>query len=368
MKSKLILFSIIVLSLVSFGIASVGMSDNAFAQTGVNVGVETETEVKIGEKSDDGESNVSVEGKTETSVEAKAQTSSETKAEEKSSEETSETSAKAESQVQLAIKSSYPKVKASSENSFAVQSKQKLYQPGEMIRVEGSLFSGLMTQLGASNTVNVQIFDNKGMMVKESTVQMKSGGGFDAEVLLPSNSVNGEYTIKSKIISDSSVLGTLSAETRANLETSTKVIVSTPSSVKIKVEGHDDFEVKVASNSKVTEVKFKEPEKKVSFMVEGESGTKGVTQISIPKALLSGQMSVMIDGKIMADEDVIVTANTETTTKLELNYHHSIHQIDVVGTNAVPEFGSVALIVMVVAISGIILVSSKYSRLGIRTI
>ncbi|NNM35907.1 MAG: PEFG-CTERM sorting domain-containing protein [Nitrosopumilus sp.] len=359
-RNSLFLLSTIFFGLI-FGITST-ISDDVFAQTGVNVGVETEAEIKVGEKSgEDEKSDVSVESKTQSSAEAKAQTSSENKSEEK----TSETSAKGESQVQLTIKPTYPKIKASSENSFAIQSKQNLYQPGDRVKVEGSLYSSLVAQLEGANMINVQIFDNSGMMIKEDTVEMKSDGSFDGEVLLPSNSANGKYTIKSKVLADSSVLGSLSAQTKANLESTTSVIVSTPSAVKIKVEGHDDFEVKVASNSNVSDVKFKESEKKVSFVVEGETGTKGVTQVSIPKALLSGQMTVMIDGKVMASDDVIVTADSETTTTLELNYNHSVHTIDVIGTNAVPEFGTIAMIILIVAISGTILMSSKFKSLKI---
>jgi predicted secreted protein with PEFG-CTERM motif len=363
-KTHIFLISIIFLSLTSSGIF-LTTHDNALALTGVGVGVgvESETEIKVGEKSDEEKSEVSVEGKAEASAEAKMEGSSESK-----SETSEETKSSMHAESTLNIKTSYPSVKASSDNSFVVQSKQMLYKPGDKIRVEGSIWSSLMAQLKGSNMVSIQVLDSKGTVVKENTVEMKSNGSFDAEVLLPTSSVNGEYTITSKIISDSSVLGTLNAETKANLESTTKVIVSMPTSVKIKVEGHDDFDVKVASNSKVSKVEFKESEKKVSFMVEGETGTKGVTQVSIPKALLSGQMSVMIDGKVMASDKVIVTTNTEATTTLELNYNHSVHTIDVVGTNAVPEFGALASIILVAALSGIILLSTKHGNLAIRKI
>ncbi|MFI5405559.1 MAG: MG2 domain-containing protein [Nitrososphaerales archaeon] len=364
------LLSIIFLSLATCGILSNSIIGTALGQ--VDVGVEGETEIKIGEGSDEEQDEVSVEGETETSAEVKVETSSES--EQKYSEKTSETGGgvesetQAQSQTQLNIKTSYPKIKTSSENSFTVQTQQMLYKPGDMLRVEGSVWSNLMAQLGGTNMITIQVLDSKGTLVKESNVQMKSDGNFDAEVLLPTSVINGEYTIKSKIVTDSSILGVLSAETKSNLESTTKVMVFMPSTVKIKVQGHDDFEVKVASNSKVSKIEFKEPEKKVTLMVEGETGTKGVTQVSIPKALLSGQMSVMIDGKVMASDDVIVTTNTEATTTLELNYHHSTHTIDIVGTNAVPEFGALASIILVVAISGIVVLSTKYGNFGIRKI
>ena len=363
-KARIFLFSIIFLSLTTSGILSNNLFDSAFAQAGagVEVGVESETEIKIGEESDEEEAEVSAETKTESSAETEVAVSSE------SEDESESTSAETESQTQINIKTSYPKINASSENSFAVQSKQMLYSPGDKIRVEGSLWTNLMVELSDTNMISIQVLDSKGTVVTENDVEVREDGSFDAEVSLPPSSVSGEYTIKSKIVSDSSILGTLSTETKAKLESSTKVIVATPSPIKIKVQGHDDFEVNVASNSKVSSVQFKEEEKKVSFMVEGETGTKGVTQVSIPKALLSGQISVMIDGKVMTSDNVIVTANTEATTTLELNYHHSIHTIDIVGTNAVPEFGAVASIILVIAISGIIVFSTRVGNFGIKKI
>jgi hypothetical protein len=356
--------------LTTCGILSTSIIGSALGQvdTGVEVGVEGETEIKIGEESDEGQDEVSVEGETEASAEVEVETSSESeqKASGTSGEIESETQVK--SKTQLNIKTSYPKIKASSENSFTVQTQQMLYKPGDVLQVEGSVWSNLAAQLGGTNMITIQVLDSKGTLVKESNVQMKSDGNFNAEVMLPASLINGEYTIKSKIVTDSSILDVLNTEIKTNLESTTKVMVYTPSTVKIKVQGHDDFEVKVASNSNVSKVEFKEPEKKVTFMVEGETGTKGVTQVSIPKALLSGQMSVMIDGKVMASDDVIVTTNTDATTTLELNYHHSAHTIDIVGTNAVPEFGVLASIILVVAISGMMVYSTKYGNFDIRKI
>ena len=54
-------------------------------------------------------------------------------------------------------------------------------------------------------------------------------------------------------------------------------------------------------------------------------------------------------------------SNTEMEMTLEINYRHSIHQIEVVGTNVVPEFPLVAIVIavtMAMAV-GISLVAKK---------
>lgn len=352
MKSTILIFS---LSVIIFGLMSVGMTtDNfvSYADTSVGSEVKIETEIKIGD-----EEESKLEASSETKAEASAETKSSSESEHDSSE--SHTSMESESSAQMSIKSSYPTMSANSDNSFVIQSRNNLYVPGQSIHVEGSLFASLMSKIGSGNTAQIQIFDSQGMVVSEQTVDVSSNGEFHGDILLPSSAANGEYTIESKINSDSSLLGSLDAATLASLESTTTVIVSTPTLVKINVEGHDAFDVNIASNSKVSAVAFKEEEKKISFVVEGETGTKGTTQVSIPKALLSGQMTVMIDGKVMAADDVIVTSNTEATTTLEINYHHSVHEIDIIGTNAVPEFGTIASLILVVSIISVIAISAK---------
>src|SRR4029077_160098 len=140
-------------------------------------------------------------------------------------------------------------------------------------------------------------------------------------------------------------------------QSSAKFVVVSPNAFAIKAEGKD-FDVNLASNSNVSNLQFDENAKKISFTVSGETGTKGTTDITIPKSLLSGNISVMIDGQVMSQTDVIETANTQDETTLEINYHHSTHTIEIVGTNAVPEFPT-TLLVMAAAIGLLVIFASR---------
>jgi len=93
----------------------------------------------------------------------------------------------------------------------------------------------------------------------------------------------------------------------------------------------------------------------ITFKAAGETGTRGVTQITVPKAMLSGQMMVIVDGKAAASDsnDVIVTSDTSAETTFEINYHHSEHDVSVTGTNVVPEF-PLATLVMAGAVGSIV--------------
>jgi hypothetical protein len=97
------------------------------------------------------------------------------------------------------------------------------------------------------------------------------------------------------------------------------------------------FELEITSNSNIGNVEFRQEEKKVSFTVEGETGTRGAAEVTIPKAMLPGEMMMMmvlIDGEVVAAEsnDIIVKSNTETDATFEINYSHSEYTVEVTGT------------------------------------
>jgi hypothetical protein len=113
-----------------------------------------------------------------------------------------------------------------------------------------------------------------------------------------------------------SLLGLLYAEIVAKLESSTQFVIGTSNSFEVQAEGGEQFELEITSNSNVGNVEFRQEEKKVSFSVEGETGIIGEAEVTIPNAMLPGEMMMMvlIDGEVVAAEsnDIIVKSNTET--------------------------------------------------------
>ena len=262
-------------------------------------------------------------------------------------------------------KMSYEKMNADSNNSFTVDAGHHIYKPGDQVSIEGSIWTNLMQTVGGISSVSIEVTDNVGTVVYSGTGQVNSNGDYSTEFQLPSDAKNGAYEINVKSDTSADVLNTLSLKTQSSLQSSTKFVVVSPNAFAIKAEGKD-FDVQIASNSSsVTNMKFDEQGKKLSFTVQGETGTKGVTEIKIPKSLLSGNLNVMIDGQAMSQSDVIEKADTNDEVTLELNYHHSTHQIDIVGTNAVPEFSSLVSLVLVASILSVIVLSMKTRVLNI---
>src|SRR5437667_1934220 len=243
-------------------------------------------------------------------------------------------------------------VYAGSDNTLAVQTQRHLYKPGDAVSIEGIIWSGLSASVGGINTVSVQVTDDGGNEIYTEKEQVNNGeysGSFE----LPTDAKKGAYTIHAKADVNAEVLSTLTLKMQAGLDSTTEFIVENPTAWAIKAGGHD-FDVNITSDSDVTDVKFDEQAKKLSFGVQGETGTTGVTDITIPKSLLSGDLTVMIDGQVMSQNDVIETADTQDDTTLEINYHHSSHVIDVVGTNAAPEF-PVSTVIITVAVGYVII-------------
>ena len=260
-------------------------------------------------------------------------------------------------------KPSYPSERADDRRPFTVHSETHLYKPGEDVTVEGSISASLIDQIGGEvSTVTLNVTDNKGNVTAEEDAEVNDDGEFSATFALPVDAELGSYSVDAMIEVEASVLDTLNANIKSKLETSARFEVVSSNAFAVNAEGRN-FEVDIASNSTVKDFAFEKQDKKVSFVVDGETGTRGVTQITIPKALLSGEMMVSIDGKAIPPEssEVVAIANTEEGMTLEINYHHSEHTVEVSGTSVVPEF-PVSMIVMVAAIGSVIATISVVTR------
>jgi hypothetical protein len=85
--------------------------------------------------------------------------------------------------------------------------------------------------------------------------------------------------------------------------------------------------------------------------------------------MLSGEMTVLIDGQLVTAEsnDVILKSQTQTDATFEINYTHSEHTVEVTGTTVAPEFPLAALIMAagVASVVGIVAVGRATGRFGL---
>jgi hypothetical protein len=108
------------------------------------------------------------------------------------------------------------------------------------------------------------------------------------------------------------------------------------------------------TNSTISAVTVDENKKQVSFTVDGQTGTRGTTEVEIGQMLM-GPYSVTIDGQTVTDFDVKNEGSVDAV--MTLSYTHSEHDVVVTGTSVVPEFplaavGAVAAAIGVVSVLG----------------
>jgi len=256
---------------------------------------------------------------------------------------------------------SYPSTNATIVTPVSVKVENHLYHPGDSIEVTGSVLIELVNQVEALEIIKVEVSDGQGNVVlREDASIDQEDGTFVTSASLLDSAQGGTYTAVARLEIEGDALGIVRAITSAALQSSVQFAVAEPVEHNITAE-NQTFAVLIASNSGVSGVELKQEEKKLAFYVEGETGTSGVTEISIPKELLSGEMNVFIDQNLVAKDDVLLKSSTEAATTFEINYGHSIRRVEVTGTNVVPEF-PVSVVIAAASISMVIAVLAILAR------
>ncbi|MGQ9507048.1 MAG: hypothetical protein ACUVTB_04210 [Candidatus Bathycorpusculaceae bacterium] len=119
----------------------------------------------------------------------------------------------------------------------------------------------------------------------------------------------------------------------------------------------------IFTNSTVNNFGFDPTAKSISFNVTGTEDT-GFCNITIPKTLLRAALDdwiVKIDGLPLTSEDFAVTEN-DGYAFIYLNYTHSEHKIEIVGTWVVAEFPPNMLIIVLIMVSLIATVMAVKQR------
>lgn len=99
------------------------------------------------------------------------------------------------------------------------------------------------------------------------------------------------------------------------------------------------YNVSIISNSTISDFSFNPEEGSfIRFNVEGEAGTTGFCRVTIPKDLLNTEdyWTVLVDGNPVTP----TVKEDANNTYLYFTYRHSIKTVEIIGTDAIPEFPS----------------------------
>ena len=285
---------------------------------------------------------------------------------------------------QSSYMSSYAKLHPDSNNYITTQTGYEIYKPSDPVKISGSIWTGLVNLVGGAylatvpvstidgNSVTelvlVKLKDPNGNVVYTKETQVDNNGDYVVPISLPDNAT-GKYSVEASLETKAGLVSTLDVSTAAKLDSSTSFLVMAPDEFSVATKD-GNFNVGISSNSTVSDFAFDSQSKTISFNVQGETGTKGVSDIVVPKSLLGGQIQVLVDGTMEPYDStgVVITSDTTSETAFEINYHHSMHTIQLIGTSAaempvssqaVPEFSSMAPVVLGISIASMIFVYPK---------
>ncbi|ABK78189.1 hypothetical protein CENSYa_1569 [Cenarchaeum symbiosum A] len=233
---------------------------------------------------------------------------------------------------------------------ISVSTSMPVYGAGETVVVTGEV-----RELLSGYPVSIQVFAPNGNLVNVNQINVEPDRTFTAEISTGAGWKEGSYMIKVVYGGDAR-----SAETTFELGASGIITPSTPSGLTQRVEGTDfSLSYTITGGSIVSITPDVDA---ASLIIEIDSTDDGVLTITLPRALIEADNGflVLVDGtQVEFDE-----SETATDSTLTIAFPNGAETIEIIGTMVVPEFGTIAVLVLAAAIVSIIAVSAR-SRLGI---
>ena len=109
--------------------------------------------------------------------------------------------------------------------------------------------------------------------------------------------------------------------------------------VLVVVIDKNQYDLNVISTSNVSDLAFNAKGKQISFVVSGQSGTRGFTEVPVGM-VLEGPYNVTYDGASLPKSNFTTRTDDEGITNIRLNYTHSDHNIAIIGEEIVGQNGT----------------------------
>jgi len=126
----------------------------------------------------------------------------------------------------------------------------------------------------------------------------------------------------------------------------------------IETDGYD-FEVKTVSSFDITDYEFNSDEKRLTMFISS-TVQNNLVEIQIPKNLISGNFTFYLnDEQIEAD----VKGNKQISF-ITLEFPgDGFHKLDIIGTTYLPEFSTIASLVLATSLIGILFLKKVNKRI-----
>ena len=250
---------------------------------------------------------------------------------------------------------------AQSNQVLTVTTERESYAAGEPIEV-----FGLVDIVLEGTPVVIRIVSPMGNMIHPAQIDVDSDGSFSETV---STSIGGKwketgtYTIMVNYGENSTQVefeygGMMSAGVQTTPEFAMEENENTSQS--IMIEDHSlDYELTCAEIQSMT------PDTEMKSMIIAiKTDCDGELTITLPKDVIDTDENgffVLVDG----DETNHKASSVGEFWTLTIPFSYGSEEIEIIGTFVIPEFGTIAALVLVVAISSILIISAKNKQIFI---
>jgi predicted secreted protein with PEFG-CTERM motif len=246
--------------------------------------------------------------------------------------------------------------------NLAASLNKESYAAGETITVTGSVPSG------NTDPVILQVISPNGNLVTVAQVNPDSDNNFSEDIATSIGGKwkeSGTYIIKVTHYYSSTELqfeygGLMQAQVSPSIdvEDTSDVLLSPASTLEdysiITIE-ENDISYKITGGQVLKIIPDTES---ISLIIQIETFSDGDLLITLPKTIIDtteGDFFVLVDG----EETIFYSQETPDSWTLRIPFYNGSEEIEIIGTFVIPEFGTVAAIILAVAITSIIVLSAK---------
>lgn len=153
-------------------------------------------------------------------------------------------------------------------------------------------------------------------------------------------------------------LSAFAADTTYDLIVQEQQFAVTPYAISVG-GSEEDIILPINSSSNVSDFRFNEQTKQISFKVSSEADNVGIVMLPVSRAL-EGPYTVTFDGNVMTNPEIF-NNQTSNEPSIEITHNRGIHAITITGTTVIPEFPTslVSVLILGVALGVIISLSRR---------
>ena len=238
---------------------------------------------------------------------------------------------------------------------------KKVYDHNSEVKVSGSV-----ANLRGDSPVTITVIGPQNNVVRAEQIEVSADNTFETTFSTAGGlfSANGDYTVRVQYgpqeINDKAMIQLVG-------EAPEKASACGDGEIAVKGGGNVFCVAYDANGAAVTGATVSSATKSLTLKIATESD--GTISVTIPREVLDSmddsgtdqEFVVLVDDE---DADFTETETTDSARSLDIQFSEGASQIEIIGTKAVPEFGTMAAIILVVAIISIIAVSAR-TRLSI---